>query len=349
MRTIIVAAMAIVLMGAASAPAPSGPLIIAHRGASGLRPEHTQAAYELAIDQGADFIEPDLVLTKDGALVDRHENEISGTTNVASRPEFTARKTTKVIDGESITGWFTEDFTLAELKTLRARERLPQLRPESAKYDGQFAVMTLDEIIALVHAREKTTKRRIGIYPETKHPSYFAKLGLSFDKALLQSLKRGGYSKANDPIFIQSFEVGNLKRLRTQTQIRLIQLMNDEGGPPDVPGTRYAAMATPEGLRAIAAYAHGVGVAKAMILPRNEVEQWSAPTTLVIDAHAAGLKVHVWTFRAENIFLPLALRSGPSPAAHGDLDAEIKRFVALGIDGLFSDFPGEAVAAVRAR
>jgi glycerophosphoryl diester phosphodiesterase len=347
MRVITMVVMMVALSAAAPVPTPTRPLIIAHRGASGERPEHTQAAYELAIDQGADYIEPDLVLTKDGALVDRHENEISGTTNVASHPEFAARKATKVVDGESVTGWFTENFTLAELKTLRARERLPQLRPDSAKYDGQFAVMTLDEIIALVRAREKATKRRIGIYPETKHPSYFAKLGLSFDKALLQTLKRGGYSKATDPIFIQSFEVGNLKRLRTQTQIRLIQLMSDEGGPADSVGTRYASMATPAGLRTIATYANGVGVAKAMILPLDKVQQWAAPTSLITDAHAAGLKVHVWTFRAENVFLPLALRSGPAPGAHGDLDAEIKAFVALGIDGLFSDFPSEAVAAVR--
>jgi glycerophosphoryl diester phosphodiesterase len=345
MRLIVIAMMSVAIIGAA--PAPTSPLIIAHRGASGQRPEHTQAAYDLAIAQGADFIEPDLVMTKDGAIIVRHENEIGGTTNVASRPEFAARKTTKAIDGESITGWFTEDFTLAELKTLRARERLPQLRTESAKFDGQFSIMTLGEVIDFVRAREKAFKRRIGIYPETKHPSYFAKLGLSFDKPLLTTLRRGGYSKATDPLFIQSFEVGNLKRLRKATALRLIQLMSDEGGPPDLTGTTYASMATPSGLRTIASYAYGVGVAKAMILPRDKVEQWTAPTPLIADAHAAGLKVHAWTFRAENIFLPLALRSGPNPGASGDLTAEIKRFAALGIDGLFSDHPEEAVAALR--
>jgi glycerophosphoryl diester phosphodiesterase len=344
MRLIMKVMMSLALFSAV--PAFAAPLIIAHRGASGQRPEHTQGAYDLAITQGADFIEPDLVLTKDGALVVRHENEIGGTTTVGSRPEFAARKTTKMIDGASVTGWFTEDFTLAELKTLRARERLPELRPVSAKYDGQFPIMTLSEVIDFVRAREKATKRRIGIYPETKHPSYFASIGLSFDKPMLALLKRSGYSKVTDPLFIQSFEVSNLKRLRKATALRLVQLMSDEGGPADMPGITYASMATPAGLRTIATYANGIGVAKAMILPRNTVEQWGAPTTLVADAHTAGLIVHAWTFRAENVFLPLTLRSGPNPGSSGDLAAEVKRFAAEGVDGLFSDFPGEAVAAI---
>jgi glycerophosphoryl diester phosphodiesterase len=341
MREMIIAALSVILIGAASAPHP---LIIAHRGASGTVPEHTLAAFAKAIDEGADYIEPDLVLTKDGVLVVRHENEISGTTNVAAHPEFAARKTTKLIDGETISGWFTEDFTLAELKTLRARERLPHLRPDSAKLDGIFEIATFQEVIDLVRTK---AKRRVGLYPETKHPSYFDTLGLSFDSPLLSILKANNYLRASDPIFIQSFEVGNLKRLRKRTKVRLIQLMSDEGGPPDLSGVRYAEMTTPAGMKAIALYANGVGVAKAMILPRDSADALAAPTTLVADAHKAGLKVHVWTFRAENAFLPKPLRSGTNPADHGDLASEVKRFTAQGIDGLFSDHPAEAVAAVR--
>jgi glycerophosphoryl diester phosphodiesterase len=341
MREMIIAALSVILIGAASAPHP---LIIAHRGASGTVPEHTLAAFAKAIDEGADYIEPDLVLTKDGVLVVRHENEISGTTNVAAHREFAARKTTKLIDGETISGWFTEDFTLAELKSLRARERLPHLRPDSAKLDGIFEIATFQEVIDLVRTK---AKRRVGLYPETKHPSYFDTLGLSFDGPLLSILKANNYLRASDPIFIQSFEVGNLKRLRKRTKVRLIQLMSDEGGPPDLSGVRYAEMTTPAGMKAIALYANGVGVAKAMILPRDSADALAAPTTLVADAHKAGLKVHVWTFRAENAFLPKPLRSGTNPADHGDLASEVKRFTAQGIDGLFSDHPAEAVAAVR--
>ena len=341
MREMIIAVLSVILISAAPAPHP---LIIAHRGASGTVPEHTLAAFAKAIDEGADYIEPDLVLTKDKVLVVRHENEISGTTNVAAHPEFAARKTTKLIDGETISGWFTEDFTLAELKSLRARERLPHLRPDSAKLDGIFEIATFQEVIDLVRTK---TKRRVGLYPETKHPRYFETFGLSFDGPLLSILKANGYVRARDPIFIQSFEVGNLKRLRKHTKVRLIQLMSDEGGPPDLSGVRYAEMTTPTGLKAIALYANGVGVAKAMIIPRDSADALAAPTTLVADAHKAGLKVHVWTFRAENAFLPKPLRSGANPADHGDLASEVKRFTALGIDGLFSDHPAEAVAAVR--
>jgi glycerophosphoryl diester phosphodiesterase len=342
MRLPVIMILSLMLIGAA--PHSKPPLIIAHRGASGTVPEHTIAAYTKAIDEGADYIEPDLVMTKDRIIVVRHENEISGTTDVAAHPEFAARKTTKMIDGESISGWFTEDFTLAELKTLRARERLPQLRPDSAKLDGRYPIATFQEVIDLVRTK---TRRRVGIYPETKHPSHFEKLGLSFDGPLLTALKGGGYIRATDPVFIQSFEVGNLKRLRALTKVRLIQLMSDEGGPPDLAGARYVDMAKPAGLKAIALYANGVGVAKAMVLPRDASDALAAPTTLVADAHKAKLKVHVWTFRAENAFLPKPLRSSADPAALGDLASEVKRFTALGIDGLFSDHPAQAVGAVR--
>lgn len=323
------------------------PIIIAHRGASGERPEHTIASYALAIEQGADFIEPDLVLTKDGVLVARHENEISETTDVADKPQFADRKTTKMIDGQKMTGWFTEDFTLAELKTLRAKERLPLLRKANTAYDGQFEIPTFEEIILLAKTQEKESGRRIGIYPETKHPSYFASIGLPHETPLLALLEKHGYTQKDDPLFIQSFEVGNLKALRGKTKLRLIQLMSKDDGPADNPVARYADMATPAGLKAIATYADGIGVEKAMVISRTMLGNLDGPTQLVADAHAAGLDVHVWTFRRENYFLPLAQKSGINPAAHGDLVAEIKAFLDAGIDGFFSDNVAEAVEAAR--
>jgi glycerophosphoryl diester phosphodiesterase len=337
------------LLSAALAPLAAmaaEPIVIAHRGASGERPEHTIAAYTLAIEQGADFIEPDLVLTKDGVLVARHENEISETTDVADRPEFAARKTTKMIDGEHFTGWFTEDFTLAELKTLRARERLPQLRSANTGYDGQLAVPTFDEILALARDEGQRRGRVIGIYPETKHPTYFASIGLPHEAPLLAELGRFGHRDDAAPVFIQSFEVGNLAALRRKTRLRLIQLLSDDGGPADRPGVRYAAMATPAGLAEIARYADGIGVAKAMVIPRDGEGRLGTPTNLTADARRAGLAVHVWTFRRENYFLPADHRRGPDPRAAGNLAGEIRAFLATGIDGLFSDNVAEAVAAV---
>ena len=325
------------------------PIVIAHRGASGERPEHTIAAYRLAIDQGADFIEPDLVLTRDGVLVARHENEISETTDVADHPEFAARKATKTIDGTQVTGWFTEDFTLAELKTLRARERLPKLR--STEYDGRFDIPTFEEILTLlaeVNAERKEAKRSpVGVYPETKHPSYFVSIGLPHEAPLLAMLDRFGYRGRAAPVFIQSFEVGNLMDLRAKSDLPLIQLMDAEGGPADRPDTSYAAMALPAGLKMIAAYADGIGPNKAMVIPRGALGRLGDPTRLVRDSHAAGLKVHPWTFRRENYFLPLGDKGGVNPAGHGDLAGEITAYLKTGIDGLFSDNSREAVAAVR--
>ncbi|ALJ11539.1 glycerophosphodiester phosphodiesterase [Sphingopyxis macrogoltabida] len=321
------------------------PIVIAHRGASGERPEHTLASYRLAIELGADYIEPDLVLTRDGVLVARHENEISETTDVADHPEFAGRKTTKTIDGHAVTGWFTEDFTLAELKTLRARERLPKLR--STEYDGQYEIPTFEEILTLLAEANKGRAKPVGVYPETKHPSYFASIGLPHETPLLALLDRYGYCGADAAVFIQSFEVANLKTLRAKSDLPLIQLMDGEGGPADDPKQTYAAMASPAGLKAVAAYADGIGPNKAMVIPRGALGTLGEPTSLVRDAHAAGLKVHPWTFRRENYFLPLADKGGINPAGHGDLAAEIETYLATGIDGLFSDNPREAVATVK--
>ena len=325
------------------------PIVIAHRGASGERPEHTLAGYRLAIEQGADFIEPDLVLTRDGVLVARHENEISETTDVADHPEFAGRKATKTIDGQKVEGWFTEDFTLAELKTLRARERLPRLR--STDYDGRFEIPTFEEILTLLgevnKGRKGAGEKPVGVYPETKHPSYFESIGLPHEAPLLRMLDRFGYRGRTAPVFIQSFEVGNLMDLRAKSDLPLIQLMDAVGGPADRPGTHYAAMASPAGLKMIAGYADGIGPNKTMVIPRATLGRLGKPTALVHDAHAVGLKVHVWTFRRENYFLPLGDKGSINPAGHGDLAGEITAYLATGIDGLFSDNPREAVAAVE--
>ncbi len=325
----------------------AAPVIIAHRGASGERPEHTLAAYRLAIEQGTDFIEPDLVLTKDGILVARHENAIGDTTNVADSPEFAARRTTKIIDGEEITDWFTEDFTLAELKTLRARERLPELRRANTRYDGLYDVPTFEEVLQLLDAHEARTGQRIGVYPETKHPGYFKALGLSHDEPLLTLLEQYGYHGKADPVFIQSFEVGNLKTLAKKTDVRLVQLVASEGGPADREGQTYAAMLTTDGLQDIASYAAGLGPSKDLVIARNFLGRLGSPTGLVEAAHRAGLLVHPWTFRAENHFLPTNFKSGIDPRDTGDLAGEIAAFLAAGVDGLFSDHPARAVAASK--
>jgi glycerophosphoryl diester phosphodiesterase len=333
------------------------PIVIGHRGASGYRPEHTLAAYALAIDHGADFVEPDLVSTRDGVLVARHENEIAATTDVAERTEFAARRTTKTIDGVPITGWFTEDFTLAELKTLRAKERIPQLRPLNARFDGDFTVPTLQEVIDLVRAKESELGRRIGIYPETKHPTYFDSIGLSLEEPLVRVLHANGYRKKKDPVFIQSFEVQNLKDLRRMTDLPLVQLINAGGKPYDFvvsgdPRT-YADLVTPKGLREIEKYAAGIGANKNLIVPRDAANNLLPPTSLVRDAHQAGLVVHAWTFRNENEFLPNEFRVG-DPAdptfrtQRGSPEAEYRLFYQLGIDGLFSDQPETAVSTREA-
>jgi glycerophosphoryl diester phosphodiesterase len=304
-------------------PSLSSPIVIAHRGASGERPEHTLAAYDLAIDEGADVIEPDLVPTRDGILVARHENEIGGTTDVADHPGFAARRTTKTIDGQAVTGWFTEDFTLAEIKTLRARERIPALRPANARYDGRYEVPTLAEIIALAK------RRGVAIYPETKHPTYFASIGNGTDAPLVAALHAAGWRDASAPVFVQSFEIANLRAIAGMTGLRLIQLIEASGAPADGAAPSYAAMIAPDGLRAVARYAWGIGPAKSLL----------GDGGLVRDAHAVGLRVHPWTFRAENQFLAGRFRCGDHPATHGDLHGEIAAALRLGIDGFFTDYP----------
>ena len=348
-RAMTTAALAGVFIPAMSFAASRTPIVIAHRGASGLRPEHTALAYDLAIDQGCDFIEPDLVPTQDGHLIARHENEIGGTTDVAARSEFAGRKTTKTIDGQQVTGWFTEDFTLAELKTLRARERLPQLRPANTRYDGQAQLLTFDEVVAIAKAGSQRTGRTIGVYPEMKHPSYFASIGLPLEDRLAALLKTHDLDSATAPVFVQCFEVGPLKTLRGKTKARLVQLTAAEGGPADLPNLTYAQMCGPSGLKDLALYADGLGPEKTQIIPQD-AENLLPATSLVKDAHAAGLVVHPWTVRAENYFLPASLRRGDAAAADylaqpGAVEAVFKALYAAGVDGVFSDFPGLAVAA----
>lgn len=325
-------------------------LLIGHRGASALRPEHTLASYQKAIDDGADFIEPDLVSTKDGVLVARHENEISGTTNVATLPEFANRKTTKVIDGVSITGWFTEDFTLKELQQLKARERIPQYRPANTQFNDLYSIPTLDEIIDLANQHYKKTGKVIGLYIETKHPTYFKTLNLSLEDPLLKTLAKYEYSQKIAPIYLQSFEVENLKYLKQQLaalksvqRAQLIQLYDSSSSQPaDAVAkgvkTTYADMATAQGLKDVAQYANGVGPAKSYIFKNTDMTQ---TTAFVTDAHLAGLKVHPYTFRPENNFLPQSLRCSArldERCASGSIK-EMKLYFQAGVDGIFTDDP----------
>ena len=331
------------------------PLVIGHRGASALRPEHTLASYAKAIEDGADFIEPDLVSTKDGALVSRHENEIGGTTDVADHPEFAARKASKTIDGQAITGWFTEDFTLAELKTLRARERLPELR--GTAFDGQFQIVTLDEIIDFAAAEAAARGRVIGIIPEIKHPTYFKQHGLAMEAKVLATLQAHAYTRTA-PVVIQSFEVANLKQLHTllgkdHPNIQLLQLT---GAPDEKPGDvlaaggtqTYAQILGAAGLREVAAYAQILGPNIRSIIPLDAQQNLDSPSSVVRDAHAAGLKVEPYTFRPENHFLPRDQRDGDMPATRHDAGsiAEMRAFLDAGVDGFFTDDPSLGRAAV---
>ena len=333
---------------AASKTFDEAPLVFGHRGASGYRPEHTLESYQLAIRMGADVIEPDLVSTKDGVLVARHENEISGTTDVEQR--FPALKTVKTVDGKAVEGWFTEDLTLAQLRTLRAEERLPELRQESTVLNGLFRVPTLDEVLALAKAATKEQGRTIGVAPETKHPTYFDSIGLSLEEPLLADLREAGLDKAKSPVFVQSFEEANLRDLRRLgARFPLVQLTSARGKPYDhvVSGDpeTYADMTTAAGLAEVATYADVLGPDKSQILPRDADGRTGSATTLVRDAHAAGLQVVPYTVRAENAFLPLQYRRGTDPSAFGDVLSELRDLYATGIDGVFVDQPDLAVLA----
>ncbi|WER46488.1 glycerophosphodiester phosphodiesterase [Cupriavidus sp. WKF15] len=347
---------------ATEAPAPAAatkPLVIAHRGASALRPEHTLAAYAKAIEDGADVIEPDLVITRDGVLVARHENEIGGTSNVAEMPQFADRKRTKVIDGERLTGWFTEDFTLAELKTLRARERIPKLRPANARLNDQFEIPTFDEIVRLTQQASLRTGREIGLYPELKHPSYFRGIGLPLEDKLVAALHQQPYLR-EAPVFVQSFEPGSLRQVRRSLghgmpNVRLMQLI---GNPRQIPAdwrlageTRtYGDMLSPAGLREVASYANGIGPEKNSVVPRDAQGGLGAPSAVVRNAHAAGLLVHPYTFRPENAFLPKALQTGGDGATRSPagMVREVEAFVAAGVDGIFTDDPALGRRAIDA-
>jgi len=320
------------------------PLIIGHRGACGYRPEHTLASYELAARLGADYLEPDLVSTRDGVLVARHEPEIGHTTDIAAHPEFADRRTTKQVDGHPVDGWFTSDFTLAELRTLRAVERIPELRPANTRFDGHWTVPTFAEILELTERLSTELGRPIGVYPETKHPSYHAALGLPLEPELVRQLRAARLDRPDAPVFVQSFEVSNLRALAAEIQAPLVQLVDDVDPPADLVAAgdprNHRDLLSPAGLADIAGYAAAVGPAKELIISRD-----GTPSSVVADAHAAGLGVHPYTFRRENRFLPPALRHGTDPAGHGDVVGELARFLRLGVDAVFTDYPDAAVFA----
>lgn len=339
-----------------SSAAPGKASVYAHRGASALLPEHTLAAYAQAISDGADYIEPDLVMTKDGVLVARHENEIGGTTDVASRKEFADRRTSKTIDGQQVDGWFSEDFTLAELKTLYVRERLPALR--STAFDGQFRIATFDEILAFLVQQAGRANKGIGLVPEIKHPSYFQSIGLPMEDKVLAALQANPYTKVG-PVTLQSFETANLRYLRGKigrgSNIRLLQLTwKGDAQPADIAkagGTlTYAQMLTPAGLKEIATYADGIGPELRSIIPLDAKGALGAPTAVVRDAHAAGLMVIPYTFRPENSFIAANLRSGDANARNPDGSiAEMRAYLDTGIDAFFTDDPALARKAVDGR
>jgi glycerophosphoryl diester phosphodiesterase len=331
------------------------PVVIGHRGAAGYRPEHTLASYRLAIELGADYIEPDLVPTRDGMLVARHENEIGGTTDVADHPRFARRRSTRWIDGREVTGWFTEDFTLAELKTLRAKERLPDIRQHNTMYNGRYTIPTFQEVIDLRNQLSRELHRRVGLVPELKHSTYFRSIGLPLEEPFVQTLRRNHIDNRGAKVTVQSFEISNLKSLNRQLPgVPLVQLLDAPTlKPGDVlaaGGTlTYGQMATPAGLRDIARYADVASPSKIYIVPRDAAGFSQPPTTFIRDAHAAGLDVVAYTFRAENSFLPTELRSdGPTlnkPGDYGNAFAEFKQFFDLGVDGVFTDNPDIAKAA----
>ncbi|MFC4467363.1 glycerophosphodiester phosphodiesterase [Streptomyces xiangluensis] len=326
------------------------PTIIGHRGASGYRPEHTLGAYQLALDMGAHVIEQDLVPTKDGHLVCRHENDITGTTDVANHPEFAGRKTTKSVDGVSFTGWFTEDFTLAELKTLRAKERIPGNRPHNTLYDGRWDVPTFEEVLRWAERESRKRGKEVWLHVETKHPTYFRGLGLGLEERLAKLLRKYGKHKKNSPVFLQSFEPGSIQRLNKLVDNPLVVLLSSANSRPwdfvqaGDPRT-VADLVKPEGLKWIASYAQGLGPTLDLIIPRDASGKLTRPTTLVDDAHDAGLILHPYTMRNENTFLPADFRKGTDPNAYGDVFGAFEVYFATGIDGVFTDNPDTGLLA----
>ena len=326
-------------------------IVIGHRGAAGYRPEHTLAGYELAARMGADYIEPDLVSTSDGVLVARHENDITGDDRRRRRiPSSPTAGRPRRSTATSVTGWFTEDFTLAELKTLRAKERIPHIRQRNTIYDGRFEVPTFQEVIDLARAAVGAScGRPIGIYPETKHPTYFRSIGLPLEEPLVRALDDNELNERGAHVFVQSFEVANLQALDRELDVPLVQLLGAPAAPvrlhgrrrhPDVRRPRHAG-----GARGDRRYADAVGPSKDYIVPRDADGRSLPPTSFVDDAHDAGLAVHPYTFRNENRFLPLELRSSADPTAYGNALAEYEQFYALGVDGLFTDNSDTAVEA----
>ncbi|MGW2746404.1 glycerophosphodiester phosphodiesterase [Streptomyces sp. NPDC001450] len=327
------------------------PTIIGHRGAAGYRPEHTFGSYNLALDLGADVVEAgDLVPTKDGHLVCRHEPEIGGTTNVASHPEFADRKTTKVLDGVPTTGWFTEDFTLAELKTLRAVERIPANRPHNTLYNGRWEIPTFEEVLKWQDEQTRKRGRQVWIYPETKHPTYFRKLGLALEERVAKLLRKYGKDSRNSPVILQSFEPSSIQKLNQLVDNPLVVLLSSatsrpydfvEAGDPRT----VADLITPKGLREIAGYAQGIGPTLDLIIPKNADGTLGQPTTLVADAHKVGLVLHPYTMRNENPFLPAEYRKGSAADAYGDVFGVFRTYFATGIDGVFTDNADTGVLA----
>lgn len=319
----------------------SQPVIVGHRGAPAYRPEHTAASYELAIQMGAEFIEPDVVVSRDGVLVVRHENELSHSTDVASHPEFADRRTTKEVEHRELTGWFAEDFTLAELRSLRAVERMPELRPLNTTYDGRFGILTLAEVVALAR-RRSTPERPIRVLAELKHPTWSAEHGLPMAELVAAELRRLQATGPDGTVVVQSFDTAGLRAVRTRMGYlgpTMFQLV--DGGP------EYDRMVTPAGLREISTYAQGIAPTHHRLILRDADDAMTGISDLVARAHAAGLAVVPWTVRAENVFLPRHLRRGTDPAALGDAAAEVGLLLGMGVDGLITDYPDVAARARR--
>ncbi|MES9556368.1 MULTISPECIES: glycerophosphodiester phosphodiesterase family protein [unclassified Streptomyces] len=326
------------------------PTVIGHRGTSGYRPEHTLGSYQLALDMGAHIVEQDLVPTRDGHLVCRHENDITATTDVADHPEFASRRTTKKVDGVSLTGWFTEDFTLAELKTLRAKERIPGTRQKNTLYDGRWEIPTFEEVLRWADREGRRRGKPVWLYVETKHPTYFRGLGLGLEEPLAKLLRRYNRHREQSPLILQSFEPDSIQRLARLVETPRVVLLSAAGDRPwdfvtsGDPRT-VADLVKPAGLKWMASFAQGIGPTLDLVIPKDASGRLTAPTTLVRDAHARGLVLHPYTMRNENTFLPADFRRGTDPNAYGDAFGAFQAYFATGIDGVFSDNPDTALLA----